>query len=67
MSIGNGGCIKKLRDKIHKQKGQKTKRQATIGESTKKNRSTEKRKRSTERNKQNAGEMQRDKVGEKKV
>lgn len=36
MSIGSGGCIEKLRDKIHKQKGQKTKRQATIGESTKK-------------------------------
>lgn len=29
MSIGSGGCIEKLRDKIHKQKGQKTKRQAT--------------------------------------
>lgn len=24
MSIGSGGCIEKLRDKIHKQKGQKT-------------------------------------------
>lgn len=59
MSIGSGGCIEKLRDKIHKQKGQKTKRQATIGESTKKQKYREKKK--------NAGEMQRDKVGEKKV
>lgn len=49
MSIGSGGCIEKLRDKIHKQKGQKTKRQATIGESTKKPRSTEKRKRMQEK------------------
>lgn len=44
MSIGSGGCIEKLRDKIHKQKGQKTKRQATIGESTKKQKYREKKK-----------------------